>query len=548
MTVKHRRAHGERKPAPTKVAGSLDVSVLFATALQRHQQGRLDVAKILYRQVLAVDRRHADSLHLLGVIEYQGGHHAAAVALIGQAIAINAGVAAYHSNLGNALRSQARGAAAQACFRRAVELQPDYAVAHYNLGLTLREAGHLDEAASCYRAAIRIQPDYPEAYNNLAAILLEQECLGEAADCYRKALVLRPAYPEALNNLGAIDSQQRRTADAEASFRAAIALRPDYPEAHSNLATVLLTGGRMEEGWREAEWRRLTFLGVQERRSFTQPQWFGEPAEGRTLLLHAEQGFGDTLQFCRYAGLAARRGLRVIIEAQKPLVRLLGSLVGPDVVIARGGSLPDFDLQCPMLSMPLAFGTVLDSIPSATSYLSADAEQVCAWDERLASLAGCNLKIGLVWAGSRQTGSPTMAAMDRRRSIAPATLAPLFDVSGVQFVSLQKDGPAAPDDFSLIELMGDMADFADTAALVANLDLVISVDTAVVHLAAALGKPVWLLDRFDSCWRWLADRSDSPWYPSLRLFRQDSPGDWEGVVVRVRCSLQALVREGRWPA
>lgn len=517
---------------------------MFAAALQNHQQGRLDLAEGLYKQVLASDPRHADSLHLLGVAAYQGGCHGTAVALIGQAIAVNAGVAAYHSNLGNALRGQARGAEAQKCFRRAIELEPGYAAAHYNLAMTLRDAGRLEEAASCYREAIRVKPNYPEAYNNLAAILREQERLDEAADCYRKAMVLRPGYPEAHNNLGAVNSQQRRMADAEAGLRKAIALRPDYPEAHYNLATVLLTAGRMEEGWREAEWRWLAFLGTKEPRGFTQPQWRGEPAEGRTLLLHAEQGFGDTLQFCRYAGLAAARGLRVIVEAQKPLVRLLGSLAGVDVVVGRGDQLPGFDLQCPMLSMPFALGTVLDSIPSATPYLSADAAQVCAWGMRLASLAGRNLKVGLVWAGSCHTSSPAMVATDRRRSIAPTKLAPLLDVPGVQFISLQKDGPAAPGDFPLIDVMGEMADFADTAALVANLDLVISVDTAVAHLAAALGKPVWVLDRFDSCWRWLANRSDSPWYSSLRLFRQEFPGDWDGVVVRVRRDLQHLVWDG----
>jgi len=267
---------------------------------------------------------------------------------------------------------------------------------------------------------------------------------------------------------------------------------------------------------------------------FARPQWRGE-ATRKTLLIHAEQGIGDTLQFCRYAMLAAGRGLRVTMEVQTPLVRLLRGLPGVDLVRGCGDELPAFDLHCPMLSLPFALGTTMATVPSATCYLHADAALAAAWQARLAAMANQCLRIGLVWAGN-----PDAVAIDHLRSLAPDRLAPLFALSGLHFFSLQKGGPAAPGDFPLTDFMDEMADFADTAALIANLDLVISVDTAVAHLAAALGKPVWLLDRFYPCWRWLTGRRDSPWYPSLRIYRQPSSGDWDSVLAEVARDLRGL--------
>jgi len=230
----------------------------------------------------------------------------------------------------------------------------------------------------------------------------------------------------------------------------------------------------------------------------------------------------------------------VIVEAPQLLVRLLRSLSGVDQVVERGEALPAFDFHCPMLSMPLAFNTTLATVPSAVSYLRADEAQVAAWRTRLAAMAIQQPRIGLVWAGKSRSHSPYLAAIDTRRSLAPDRLAPLFDVPGLHFLSLQKTGPAMPVGFRLTDFMDEVEDFADTAALIANLDLVISVDTAVAHLAGALGKPVWLLDRFDPCWRWLRGRRDSPWYPTLRPYRQPSTGDWDAVLADVACGLQAL--------
>lgn len=444
----------------------------WANALQHVQAGRLAEAERLFQQVLAVNPRHADSLHLLGVIAYQTGRRDLAVDLIRKAIAINPREASLQSNLGNLFLQQ----------------------------------GRLDEAVACYRKAIELKPNLSEALNNLGNALRALKQLDEAVISYRRALELRP----------------------------------EDPEGHYNLAMALLARGDMPAGWEEHEWRWKMPQLTPSRRDFARPQWRGEPAEGRTLLIHAEQGFGDTLQFCRYAPLAAAKGLRVILEAPKPLIRLLGSLSGVDRLVAQGEARPQFDLHCPMLSMPLALGTTITTIPADVPYLSADAAQVAAWRMRLAALGNRGPRIGLVWAGNPRKHLLAAAAVDRRRSIAPDRLMPLFELPGLYFFSLQKDGPAAPEHFPLIDFMSEMGDFADTAALIANLDLIISVDTSVVHLAAALGKPVWMLDRFDPCWRWLVGRRDSPWYPGLHLYRQPQPGDWDSVVAEVIRDLRAL--------
>jgi hypothetical protein len=396
----------------------------------------------------------------------------------------------------------------------------------------------MDAAIACFRHALHLKPDFPEARNNLGNALREQRQLDDAIACYRVAIGLRPDYPEAHNNLGTALMEQGRLDEAAASYRNAILYKPDYPDPHANLATVLLAQGDMAAGWREYEWRWEMRQMIGGRRGFAQPQWQGEAAEGRTLLIHAEQGYGDTLQFCRYATLAAAAGLRVIIEAPKPLVRLLRSVPGVDLVLRSGAELPAFDLHCPMLSLPLALGTTLATIPGATPYLHAEAAQAASWQARLAAIAGGGPRIGLVWAGNPGLSLPAKAAMDRRRSLSPEQLAPLLETPGMRFFNLQKDGPAAPAQFPLVDVMGEMGDFADTAALIVNLDLVISVDTAVAHLAGALGKPVWLLNRFDTCWRWLTGRCDSPWYPTLRIYRQPRPADWDAVLAEVARDLR----------
>jgi tetratricopeptide (TPR) repeat protein len=463
-----------------------------------------------------------------------------ATACIGKAIDLRPAFPQAHYNLGTALAEQGRLVEAAACYRIAIDLQPHIPEAHNSLGYALARQGRLDEAVICYRRAIGLRANYPEAYNNLGHALGQQGQLDGAIACYRTALGFRRNYQDAANNLGAALAEQGRLDEAIACYRGTIDLDPDFAEAHFNLALALLAQGDLAAGWQEYEWRWRTPEGLTAQRIFAQPQWRGEPAAGRTLLIHAEQGFGDTLQFCRYGTLAAASGLRVIMQVPRPLVRLLRRLPGVALVIGPDEALPDFDLHCPMLSMPLAMRTTIETIPSTAAYLHADPDEVAAWRTRLAALEDpledYRPRIGLVWAGAARAGT-TLAAVDRRRSMSLARLAPLLDLPGLHFFSLQKDPATAP---GLTDYMAEMEDFADTAALIANLDLVISVDTAVAHLAAARGKPVWLLDRFDACWRWLTGRRDSPWYPTLRLYRQPRPGDWESVLAEIARDLRSL--------
>jgi Tfp pilus assembly protein PilF len=478
---------------------------VFIAAMAHHQAGRLAAAEQGYRQVLSADPRQPDALHMLGVLAYQTGKNEAAAALIGQAIALHDNAPAYHSNL----------------------------------GLVLKDLGRLDAAADAFRQAIALNGQAPAPHNNLGIVLTAQGRWDEALACSEKALALAPDFADAYANIGHLRRQQGQLEAAMVQFRKAITLQPDFAEAHTSLAHALLQSGEFAEGWAEYEWRWRTRSMLAGRRNFSVPQWRGEPGEGRVLLVHAEQGFGDTIQFCRLAALAAERGLTVTLEVQRPLLRLLTGLHGVSV-IARGDALPDFDLHAPLLSLPSALGLTLPMLPLRTDYLKADPALVAHWQSRL---PGHGKRIGLAWAGSHTIFN---AAIDARRSIPPERLARLFQTPNVSFVSLQKDGPAMPAGFGLIDVMAEAEDFADTAALIANLDLVITVDTAVAHLAGAMGKPVWMLNRFDSCWRWpiRQDRAGgaSLWYPALRIYQQPSPGDWETPIADIGRDMRRFIQ------
>jgi len=466
------------------------------------------------------------------VICLQRGHLAAAAALTREAVRARPDFTVAYNTLSVALRRSGLAQEAEASCREALRLDPDYAEAHNNRGAALRELGDFAGAEACCRAALRLEPDYAEARNNLGAVLAQLGRLEEAEGCWREALRLNPQYAAAHNNLGSVLASLRRPREALAHFARALAISPDYVGAHCNLAVAHLLLGDFENGWREDEWR---WLAPVHPRRFAQPLWTGEEIGKRVLFLHNEQGFGDTIQFCRYAPLAAAKG-RVILAIPRQLGRLLSSLHGVERVIVEGDQLPDFDLHCPLLSLPRAFGTRLETIPASVPYLAAPAGQVTAWRQRLAELPG--LRVGLAWASNPHSSQTAAAAMDRRRkSMALDQFARLAGVQGVSFVSLQKGEAAGqtlapPPGLAIRDWTTELEDFADTAALIEALDLVISVDTAVAHLAGALAKPVWLLNRFDACWRWLLDRDDSPWYPSLRQFRQSAPGDWDSVIAR----------------
>jgi Flp pilus assembly protein TadD len=547
VTRQQRRKAARQADTSAPAHQPVDLAGLFQRGLADHRAGRLGAAETAYRQVLAIAPSHADALHLLGVIAHQVGRNDMAIEHIRRAIALRGDFPEACNHLGAALGALGRLAEAAASCREAIRLRPNFPDAHSNLGAALAALGRLEEAAASYREALRLRPDFPEVHNNLGNTLRTLGDRAAAAESYRAALRLRPDYAEAHNNLGSVLWDAGRPAEAEACYRAAMRLRPDLPDPHNNLAQALLLAGRLREGWTEYEWRWKIrdMSGVA--RHFPAPPWNGEPIGDRVILLHAEQGLGDALQFCRYAPLIGS-GAKVILEVQAPLARLLSRLPGVADVVVRGDSLPAFDLHCPLMSLPRAFGTTLDSIPAATPYLAADPALIAAWHDRLAGLGG--LRVGLVWAGGQRLGWPELVATDRRRSVALDTMAPLGDVPGVSFISLQKGAPASqaatpPRGMALHDFTADLHDFADTAALIEGLDLVIGVDTAVVHLAGALGKPVWLLNRFDTDWRWLLNREDSPWYPTLRQFRQPGPGDWNSVIGAVRGALQRLAAGNR---
>ncbi len=502
----------------------------FQGGLRLHGAGRLQEAEQIYRQVLAAAPTHADSLHMLGVLALQCGQPDAALGCIDQAIALRPQGAMYHVNRAAALLALRQLDAALTACQEAMRHKRNLAEAHQLMGHVLSDLGRPDEAIAAYREALRLKPDLPDGHNDLALALREANRLQEAEEALSIAVRRTPNDLAPAGNLAGILKDAGKLSAAEALYRDILRRHPQDATAHMNLGVALLTAGSFAEGWREWEWRFRAEPATQ--RAFTQPRWQGEPLAGRTLLVYAEQGMGDMLQFCRFLPQAAHGG-RIVLEVHPPLVRLLRQISGVAQVTALGDPLPRFDVQCPMLSLPHLLGLASEAdIPCETPYLRADPELVERWRRRVADIDG--LHVGLVWAGN-----PERMRMDRRRSVTFERLAPLRDIPGVTLISLQKGGASAPSG-TLLDWTDELGDFADTAALVECLDLVIGVDTAVVHLAGAMAKPVWLLNRFDTCWRWLRDRDDSPWYPSLRQFRQPAPGDWDDVMRRVREALAAM--------
>jgi Flp pilus assembly protein TadD len=441
-------------------------------------------------------------------------------------------------NLGLAILAQKRPDEAVRCQREALRLDPDSADAQNNLGMAHYAEGHIAEAENCFRAALRLRPDHANATLNLGSTRQILNHVEEADALFRRALTLGVDPGRGKSNLSLALMEQARPEEAERCLLEALAERPDYAEARANLALALLMMGRLEEGWRayESRWE-VEAMGAPAP-VLSQRRWTGQALNGETVLLHAEQGFGDTLQFCRYAPMVAAAGGRVVLVVPKALRQVMTTLDGvADVLTEENDVLPPFDFHCPLLSLPFAFGTRMETIPAVVPYLHGDP---VPWTDFVSRLPG--LKVGLVWAGKSRTAQPHAVAIDKRRSMRLADMVPLLDVSGCSFVSLQLGSPAlqmqALPRAVLRDVSGQMEDWSDTAGLIMGLDLVIAVDTAVAHLAGALGRPVWMLNRFDSCWRWLLGRDDTPWYPTMRLFRQTSRGDWAGVIERVGKALE----------
>jgi len=503
--------------------------------MDHHIAGRLDEADLIYRQVLVDHPSHPDALHLLGIIQSQRGQPHLAIDLISRAVKVRPDVAWFHMHLAENLRALRKYDDALAASRRAVELAPNDAMVHNSLGACLSDMRQFDPAIAEFRRAIELKPDLADAHSNLGAALVATGQLEEAVVSLQTALQLNPYLPGAHNNLGNALYNLGNISEAIASFERVAAAHPNDAKIHANLALAFLLLGDFERGWREHEWR-LKVPEIVGNRQFTQPRWNGESLDGKTILLHPEQGFGDAIQFARFIPRVAAMGGTVILESPPELFRLFQKFPGVSQLATRGQSLPRFDLHCPLNSLGFVFNINAQTIPSADSYLQSDPDLVREWAGRF-DANDRRKRIGLVWAGRPQHTN------ERNRSMRLEQFAPLAHLNSIAFYSLQKGDAAvqaahALDGLHLIDWTNDLRDFADTAAMIAHLDLVISVDTAVAHLAGAMGKPVWLLLPWISDWRWMRDRPDSPWYRSMRLFRQSKIGDWAGVLQTVRDSLQ----------
>jgi tetratricopeptide (TPR) repeat protein len=547
-----------------------DVGAIHLLGVLAYQTGRNDLAVECFRQTLLRSPSHAEAHSNLGMALARQGRLAEAISCYQTALQLKPEMAEAHCNLANAYQRLGQTEAAVAGYRVAVRIKPDYGEAHGNLGVTLLQQGFLSEAVTSLEEALRIKPNNAEAYSNLGVALLRVKRLEEAEDrlrraldlkpnvaefygilgvaleqqgkldeaetCFRQAVRLKPDYAGAYNDLGALLADQGRLTEAEACYRQALRLKPDYAEVHENLAYTLLVRGDFKSAWTEYPWRLLSRDSPA--LQFQRPLWDGSELEGKTLMLVADQGLGDAIQFVRYLPLLPRAGAKVFLHCHGSLVRLLTGLDGLDGVVPQGADPPPFDLQAPLLSLPQFCGTTLATIPAKVPYLAADPRLREAWHERLG--AEKKFKVGIAWQGNPEH------KRDRERSVPLSLFQPLAELPGVLLVSLQKGSgreqiSALADRLNVLDPADDLSDFADTAALLCCLDLVITVDTSVAHLAGALGIPVWVAVSLVPEWRWLLERDDSPWYPTMRLFRQTTRGDWGGVFERLAKSLRQEV-------
>jgi Flp pilus assembly protein TadD len=440
-----------------------------------------------------------------------------------------------HHNRASALVALKRFDEAVAAYDKFVLLNPDSAEAYHNRGIALHALMRFDEALAAYDKALSLKPDFVEALNNRGNILKELQRYKEALSAYAKAIALNPNIAEIYNNRANIFVDLRRYDEAQVNYNKAIALKPDFAEANYHKGMLNLLIGNFEEGWPLHEWRWESGPLKGFARNFLQPLWLGEHSiAGKTILLHYEQGLGDTIQFARYVPMVEALGATVILGVPSNLVSLLRTLQAKFTLIAEGDALPEFDLHCPLMSLPLAFNTTVDSIPTSVPYLAADAQKQNEWRERIGRKV--RPRIGLAWSGNPQHEN------DHNRSMALRTLEPLLHLD-CEYHALQKEfrteDRAALAEFTQIRTHEhELNDFADTAALVAELDVIITIDGAVAHLAGALGKAVWILLPRNSDFRWLTARSDSPWYPTAQLFRQRNLGDWKDVIAEVSSELR----------
>lgn len=521
-----------------KFAASDTVDDRLNLAEDARRRGYAEKATEECESVLRVSPQNAQALSLMAAISADKRDFNEGLRWAQRAINVNPKLASAHYAMGRLWEDAENYFQSEVSFRQVTLLDPNHARAYNNLGVALHMQGRLPEALACYRRALQIEPNQPEAMRNFAAIGGGSVDLEIVVEGFQKQIEINPRDAVAYKDLANIYVQLGLHAEAFAHFDRAIALEPDRPDFHFAKAFFLLCLGDYTAGWKEYAWRWQisAFNGPALR--FHQPFWDGRVMETGSLLIHGETGFGDTLQFVRFARLAAERCAEVIVECQPALKSLLNGVEGVSRVVAQGEELPFFDAHLPFISCPGVFDTTLESVPWNGPYIKPDAQKVSQWQSLVASTQRNDLKVGLAWASN--PGNLGAHA----RSVPLDLLAPLAQLRGVSFFSLQKGAKAdelaaVPAGMSFLDLTMHLQDFSDTAALFTQLNLVLSVDTAVVHLAGAMGLPVWVMLPYQSDWRYSMERSDNPWYPSMRLFRQGYDGDWEGVVKRVVQALAA---------
>ena len=519
----------------------------LATAAGHLKAGRLAEAEAACRALLAgrpAGHPEAPRLHaLLGAALMKQGRFDAGIAAYGQAIALapqgaTDWLAEANFEMALVLRRRGQSAAAAAALEQVIALRPDAATAHNNLGLALKDLRRFEEAVGCFRRAIELDPRFALAHINLGEALYQLDDTDAALAALRTGISLLPAQAEGHNNLGTVLHSLGRIDEARQAFDRAVACNPAHAVARCNRSHLILMEGDFAAGFAEYEWRRKGGVPGRQPPAFDRPEWTGEPLAGRTIVLHTEQGFGDALQFARFVPAVEALGGAVILQVQVPLLALLTRSFPAARVLANDQPLPPFDCHAPLMSLPWRLGTTLDTLPARVPYLVPDPAKLAHWRARLAPVRG--LKVGLVWSGSPTHG------FDRRRSIPAQRLLEHLPAEDVALFSLQKDvRPAdqaalADRGGRVVDLSAALGDFSDTAAAVSALDLMISIDSAVAHLAGALACPTWVLLPHALDWRWLRGRADSPWYPTARLFRQQTPGAWPEALARAGSALREL--------
>ena len=499
----------------------------------------LEEALSSYDMAIAINPIYADAYSNRGNVLQELSRMEEAISCYDRAIAIEPNYAEAHSNRGVALQKLKRLNEAVASYDMAIGIHPNYTKALINRGVALHGLNRVEEALACYEQAIAINPSYEDAYSNLGNLLNELNKLEDALRCYDKAIEIKPDFADAYINRGITLQELKRLDEAIASFDKAISLETNNAEAYWNKALTILLSGDYQQGWEFYEWRwkRESFSFL--KRDFFSTLWVGnENIQGKTLLLHTEQGLGDTIQFCRYVNLVKALGAIVVLEVPKSLLALFSSLKDVDELIEIGRQLPAFDYHCPLMSLPFAFNTNMNSIPTPKYYLAATSQKCDVWNQRLGLKS--KPRVGLVWSGSHTHTN------DHNRSLTLQQLLPHLNES-CEFVSLQKDVREIDKELlkkSDIRHFGDLLkDFTDTAALCELMDLVICVDTSVAHLSGAMGKNTWVLLPYAPDWRWLLNRNDSPWYESIKLFRQGEDREWPSLLDNVFMNLRLFLSE-----